>query len=46
MRSVRRGVPTVVYVNNHYAGHGPATTVGQERVMNPFLVPHYGGELV
>lgn len=25
VRSVRRGVPTVVYVNNHYAGHAPAT---------------------
>ncbi|NNM34664.1 MAG: DUF72 domain-containing protein [Gemmatimonadetes bacterium] len=26
VRSVRRGVPTVVYVNNHYAGHAPTTT--------------------
>ena len=24
---------------------GPQTTVGHERVTNPFLVPHYGGEL-
>lgn len=28
-----------------YPGHGPHTTVGHERVTNPFLVPHYGGEL-
>ncbi len=26
-----------------YPGHGPATTVGQERVGNPFLAPMYGG---
>lgn len=26
-----------------YPGHGPATTVGQERVGNPFLTPMYGG---
>ena len=25
VRSVRRGVSTVVYVNNHYAGHAPTT---------------------
>ncbi len=28
-----------------YPGHGPPTQVGHERVTNPFLVPHYGGEL-
>ncbi|MFW6078812.1 MAG: MBL fold metallo-hydrolase [Gemmatimonadota bacterium] len=28
-----------------YTGHGPATTVGHERKSNPFLVPHFGGEL-
>jgi hydroxyacylglutathione hydrolase len=28
------------------SGHGPPTTVGQERVGNAFLVPHYGGKLV
>lgn len=26
-------------------GHGPETTVGMERVGNPFLVPHFGGGL-
>lgn len=26
VRLLRRGVPTVVYVNNHYAGHAPTTT--------------------
>jgi uncharacterized protein YecE (DUF72 family) len=25
-RLVRKGVPTLVYVNNHYAGHAPTTT--------------------
>ncbi len=29
-----------------YTGHGPDTTVGDERRTNPFLVPVYGGELV
>ena len=24
-RTIRRGVDTYVYANNHYAGHGPAT---------------------
>jgi hypothetical protein len=28
-----------------YTGHGPITTVGAERTGNPFLIPHYGGEL-
>ena len=26
-----------------YPGHGPATTVGDERASNPFLAPQYGG---
>jgi len=25
VRTLRRGIPTVVYVNNHYAGHAPTT---------------------
>ena len=28
-----------------YPGHGPETTVGRERVGNPFLAPMYGGGL-
>jgi hydroxyacylglutathione hydrolase len=28
-----------------YPGHGPPTTVGHERMTNPFLIPHYGGGL-
>lgn len=28
-----------------YPGHGPPTTVGRERVGNPFLAPMYGGGL-
>ena len=24
-RIVRRGIPTFVYINNHYSGHAPAT---------------------
>jgi hypothetical protein len=28
-----------------YSGHGPPTTVGHERVGNPFLVPHYRGDM-
>jgi hypothetical protein len=27
-----------------FTGHGPSTTVGDERRGNPFLIPHYGGE--
>ena len=33
VRTVRRGVPTVVYVNNHYAGHAPTTV---SRLMSMF----------
>jgi hypothetical protein len=28
-----------------YSGHGPSTTVGAERVNNPFLAPNFGGGL-
>jgi len=28
-----------------YPGHGPATTVGHERIANPFLAPQFGGGL-
>jgi len=45
MRSIREEVLTLPDETVLYTGHGPATTVGHERVGNPFLVPHYGGEL-
>ncbi len=46
MASIRQGVLTLPDSMVLYPGHGPPTTVGHERVGNPFLVPHYGGELV
>ncbi len=46
MASIRREILSLPDETILYPGHGPATTVGQERVTNPFLVPHYGGELV
>jgi hydroxyacylglutathione hydrolase len=45
MASIRREVLTLDDEMTLYPGHGPPTTVGHERVGNPFLVPHYGGEL-
>jgi len=45
MKSIREQVLTLPDDTILYSGHGPATTVGHERVGNPFLVPHYGGEL-
>ena len=45
MRSIREHVLTLPDETTLYPGHGPPTTVGQERTTNPFLVPHYGGEL-
>ena len=46
MQSIREEVLTLPDETALFTGHGPPTTVGQERVGNPFLVPHYGGELV
>jgi glyoxylase-like metal-dependent hydrolase (beta-lactamase superfamily II) len=46
MASIRSQVLTLPDAMVLYPGHGPSTTVGHERVGNPFLVPHYGGELV
>lgn len=43
--SIRREVLTLPDDMVLHTGHGPATTVGHERATNPFLVPHYGGEL-
>jgi hydroxyacylglutathione hydrolase len=45
MKSIRQQVLTLPDATLLYSGHGPPTTVGAERVGNPFLVPHYGGEL-
>lgn len=45
MTSIREEVLTLPDSTVLYPGHGPATTVGLERAGNPFLVPHYGGEL-
>lgn len=45
MRSIRDEVLSLPDETVLYPGHGPATTVGAERAGNPFLIPHYGGEL-
>lgn len=45
MASIREQVLTLPDDTTLFTGHGPPTTVGHERVGNPFLVPHYGGEL-
>ena len=45
MTSIREQVLTLPDHTKLYSGHGPPTTVGRERVTNPFLIPHYGGEL-
>lgn len=45
MKSIRGQVLTLPDETTLYPGHGPPTRVGHERVGNPFLVPHYGGEL-
>ena len=43
--SIREHVLTLPDETRMFTGHGPPTTVGHERVSNPFLIPHYGGEL-
>lgn len=43
MRSIREQILTLPDETALYSGHGPETTVGFERVANPFLVPHFGG---
>jgi glyoxylase-like metal-dependent hydrolase (beta-lactamase superfamily II) len=45
MRSIREQVLTLPDPVRLLPGHGPETTVGAERRGNPFLIPHYGGEL-
>jgi len=45
MTSIRTEVLSLPDDTVLYTGHGPTTTVGHERLGNPFLVPHYGGDL-
>jgi hydroxyacylglutathione hydrolase len=45
MRSIREQVMTLPDETTLYTGHGPETTVGHERVSNPFLTGNYGGSL-
>lgn len=44
MRSIREEVLTLPDTTVLHSGHGPPTTVGNERIGNPFLVPHFGGD--
>ncbi|HEY3359683.1 MAG TPA: DUF72 domain-containing protein [Polyangia bacterium] len=40
LRALRDRVPrTLVYANNHYAGHGPATIRELERLVDPAIAP-------
>jgi hydroxyacylglutathione hydrolase len=43
MRSIRAEILTLPEETVLYSGHGPETTVGHERVSNPFLAPNFGG---
>jgi glyoxylase-like metal-dependent hydrolase (beta-lactamase superfamily II) len=43
MQSIREHVMTLPDETKLYSGHGPPTTVGAERVNNPFIAPMYGG---
>ena len=43
MRSIRAEVLALPDDTTLFTGHGPETTVGHERVSNPFLVPNFGG---
>lgn len=45
MESIRSRVLTLPDETRLLPGHGPETTVARERDSNPFLVPHFGGEL-
>ena len=45
MTSIREQVLSLPDETRLLPGHGPETTVGDERRGNPFLIPHYGGEL-
>jgi hydroxyacylglutathione hydrolase len=43
MASIRKHILSLADETVLYSGHGPETTVGHERVANPFLVPQFGG---
>lgn len=43
MHSIRNRVMTLPDDTALYSGHGPKTTVGEERKANPFIAPLYGG---
>ena len=43
MTSIREHVMTLPEDTQLYSGHGPVTTVGEERRFNPFIAPMYGG---
>lgn len=43
MRSIREHVMTLPDDTTLYSGHGPKTTVRDERAFNPFIAPSYGG---
>jgi len=43
MRSIREQVLTLPDATTLYTGHGLDTTVGHERVSNPFIIGNYGG---
>ncbi|MEJ2502894.1 MAG: MBL fold metallo-hydrolase, partial [Gemmatimonadota bacterium] len=45
MRSIREQVLTLPDETRLLTGHGPATTVGRERVANPFLRPNHPGSM-
>ncbi|HUF13526.1 MAG TPA: MBL fold metallo-hydrolase [Longimicrobiales bacterium] len=43
MSGIRAQVLSLPDETTLYPGHGPATSVGRERVGNPFLAPQFGG---
>jgi glyoxylase-like metal-dependent hydrolase (beta-lactamase superfamily II) len=43
MASIRRHILSLPDETVLYSGHGGETTVGHERVSNPFLAPQLGG---
>lgn len=43
MTSIREQILSLPDETILYPGHGPETTVGHERVSNPFLIPDFGG---
>jgi hydroxyacylglutathione hydrolase len=43
MRSIRTHILPLPEETVLYSGHGPETTVGHERISNPFLVADFGG---